>query len=149
MTRRSHRPQGDGGQVTILVIGFVVVALALVAVVTSAASLHLERTRLAALADLAALDAADAIADAAYFAPDGRAALLDDEVAAAVTGYLAAHPDESAGWDGVAVLEAGTPDGVTAHVRLGAAVRPAWLAWVLAPFSDGIAIEVSSSARGW
>ena len=44
-----RRGGGDEGQVTILVIGFVVVALALVAVVVSATQVHLERTRLAAL----------------------------------------------------------------------------------------------------
>ncbi len=62
-------PRRDDGQVTILVIGFVVVVLALIAVVVSATQVHLERTRLAALADLAALDAAEQISDAAYFQP--------------------------------------------------------------------------------
>jgi uncharacterized membrane protein len=149
------RGPGDDGQVTILVIGFVVVALALVAVVVSATAVHLERTRLAALADLAALDAADAISDAAYFGPDGASGvasgvpLSDADVAAAVTGYLVAHPDPAAGWDEVRVLAAGSPDGRTARVTLRAVVRPAWSAWVLAPFSDGIAIEASSSARAW
>ena len=170
----------DEGQVTILVIGFVVVALALVAVVVSATQVHLERTRLAALADLAALDAAGRVADAAYYAPSGSAdrvatggtppsggdprsgegesgapssgealALSDDDVAATVDAYLAEHPDAAARWTGLRVLEADSPDGSTARVRLGVVVRPAWTAWVLAPFTDGIAVEASSSARAW
>ncbi len=174
------RGRGDDGQVTILVIGFVVVALALVAVVVSATQVHLERTRLAALADLAALDAAGRVSDEAYFAPSGGAAsdgqvssrsrgensaagadgrdegasgaalaLSDDEVATTVDAYLTAHPDAAPRWTGLRVLEADAPDGRTVRVTLGAVVRPAWTAWVLAPFADGIAIEASSSARAW
>lgn len=174
---------------TILLIGFVVVALALVAVVASAAQVHLERTRLAALADLAALAAAEQVSDEAYFAPSdgpcispeagaagarggepdagagarrpGTAAgtagcaaptslvPTDDEVAAEVDGYLAHHPDAAARWTDLRVLEAGSPDGRTVRVTLGAVVRPAWAAWVLAPFTDGIAIGASSAARAW
>jgi hypothetical protein len=149
---------GEGGQVAILLVGLVVVAIALVTVVASAASLHLDRTRLAALADLAALDAADAISDAAYYggpsaaggaAPDDEPALTDADVAAAVDAYLRDHPDPAARWDEVRVLEATSPDGRTARVRLAAVVRPAMGSWVLAPFAGGIAIGASSSARAW
>jgi uncharacterized membrane protein len=148
------RPRGDGGQVTILVIGFVVVALALLAVVVSATQVHLERTRLAALADLAALAAAEQVSDEAYFAstaPTGGTALApsDEQVAATVDAYLTAHPDAAARWTGLRTLEADAPDGRTARVTLVAVVRPAWTAWLLAPFTDGIAIEASSSARAW
>ena len=147
--------RGDDGQVTILVIGFVVVALALIAVVVSATQVHLERTRLAALADLAALHAAEQVSDLAYFAPAGDSsvgtalAVSDEEVAATVDAYLTAHPDAAARWTDLRVVEAGAADGRTVHVTLGAVVRPAWTAWVLAPFTDGIAIEASSSARAW
>lgn len=134
---------------TILVIGFMVVALALITVVVAATSLHLERTRLAALADLAALDAADVVSDAAYFGRDGEPPLSDDDVAATVERYLADHPDTAARWDGLTVISASAPDARTAQVRLGAVVRPSWVSWVLAPFTDGIAIEASSSARAW
>ncbi len=177
------RAGGDGGQVTILVIGFVVVALALVAVVVSATQVHLERTRLAALADLAALDAAGRVADASYYAPPGSPgpggrvsgpgwpgpgsawssdsgagevawsgeglALSDEDVAVIVDAYLAGHPDAAARWTDLRVLEADSPDGTTVRVRLGVLVRPAWTAWLLAPFADGIAVEASSSARAW
>lgn len=152
------RPRRDDGQVTILVIGFVVVALALIAVVVSATQVHLERTRLAALADLAALDAAEQVSDAAYFQPlpdegqvpsDETLAPSDAEIVTRVDAYLVGHPDTAARWTDLRVLEAGSPDGSTVRVRLGTVVRPAWTAWVLAPFADGIAIEASSSARAW
>lgn len=169
---RSRRPRTlpgrDDGQVTILLIGCVVVALALIAVVASAAQVHLERTRLAALADLAALAAAEQVSDEAYFAPSGapcagtggdaaapgcatRAVSVpgDDEVTAAVDYYLTRHPDAAARWTGLRVVDAGSPDGRTVRVTLGAVVRPAWAAWVLAPFGDGIAIGASSAARAW
>ncbi len=192
----------DDGQVTVLVIGFVVLALAVVAVVTSAAQVHLERTRLAALADLAALAAAERVSDEAYFAPSGggpgtvggsaaadggpavteggpvateggpaatdgvpaasgaerpgpggtgRARLgpSDDEVVAVVDAYLHEHPDPSARWTGLRVVTASCPDGRTVRVTLAAVVRPAWTAWVLEPFTDGIAIGASSAARAW
>ena len=70
-------------------------------------------------------------------------------VATSVTGYLARHPDAAARWSGLQVLEADSPDGRTVRVRLAAVVRPAWTAWVLAPFTDGIAIGAWSEARAW
>jgi len=145
-----RRGGSDDGQVTILVIGFVVLALAVVAVVVSATQVHLERTRLAALADLAALAAAEGVSDEAYFS-SGTAGIApsDDEAASAVDAYLADHPDAAARWNDLRVLEADSPDGRTVRVTLAAVVRPAWTAWVLAPFTDGVAIGASSSARAW
>jgi len=147
-----ERP-ADAGQVTILAIGFMVVALALITVVVSATGVHLERKRLLALADLAALSASDALAEDRYFAPGAGGldepgiVLSDDEVRADVETYIADHPDLAARWDGVQVLEASTTDGRTVVVRLGAVTRPVLLSWVTAPWSDGIALEATSSAR--
>ena len=147
---------GDDGQVTILVIGFVVVALALVAVVASATQVHLERTRLADLADLAALDAAEQVSDEAYFAPAGDPhpsdpplGPSDEAVAATVEAYLAGHPDLAARWTDLRVLEADCPDGRTARVTLAAVVRPAWTGWLPATFTDGVTVVASASARAW
>ena len=140
----------DEGQVTILLIGFAVVALALVAVVASAAQVHLERTRLAALADLAALAAAAQVSDEAYFASGATGiAPSNEEVEATVESYLAAHPDAAARWTDLRVVESGSPDGRTVRVTLAAVVRPVWVAWVLAPFTDGVGIGAASSARAW
>ncbi|MFS0703295.1 pilus assembly protein TadG-related protein [Cellulomonas sp. 179-A 9B4 NHS] len=137
---------------TVLALGLAVLALLLVTVTVSATGVHLDRKRLLALADLAALAAADEVADDRYFA--GGAArgpagvpLTDASVRAAVTDYVADHPEQAARWDGVTVLEASTPDGRSVVVRLGAVTRPALLTWVMAPWSDGIALEAEAVAR--
>lgn len=143
-----RRPSGDDGQLAILLIGFVVVALALVSVVTAATNVHLTRARLAALADLAALDAADAIGRTAYYLPDGDATLTDEGVAAAVGEYLREHPDPGAG-EAVHVVEATSPDGRTVRVTLGSVARPALVAWLPGDVGDGFALVGSSSARAW
>ena len=138
----------------LLTLGFVVVALLLLTVVVSAAGVHLERKRLLALADLLALEGADAVGDDRYFVPGGSGPrtggvpLTDDSVRASVESYLSDNPDAAAAWDEFAVLDATTPDGRTAEVHLGAVVRPVLLSWVLAPWSDGIALEAESVARG-
>lgn len=153
---RHPRAESDDGQVMILTIGFVVVAILLITVVVSAAGVHLERKRLLALADVLALEAADAVGDDRYFAPgagDGDPGtaglpLTDTAVRAAVDGYLLDNPEAVAGWDQFAVLSATTPDGRSAEVHVGAVVRPVLMSWVLAPWSDGIALEAESTARG-
>lgn len=151
---RARRASGDDGQVMILTLGFVVVALLLLTVVVSAAGVHLERKRLLALADLLALEGADAVGDTPYFVPGeagpraGGVPLTDASVRASVDRYLRDNPGAAAAWDEFAVLDATTPDGRTAEVHLGAVVRPMFLSWVLAPWSDGIALEAESVARG-
>ena len=82
----------------ILTIGFVVVALLLITVVASAAGVHLERKRLLALADVLALEGADAVGDDRYYAPGAGPAspgcpLTDAAVRAAVDEYLRDNPD--------------------------------------------------------
>lgn len=133
-----------------------VLALLLVTAVISATGVHLDRKRLLATADAAAVAGADALADPTYFVegltptPDGGAVPLSDaEVRRVVERYLADHPEATAGLEGLRVLEVTSPDGHTAEVRLGALSRPVLLSWVTAPWSDGIALDASASARGW
>lgn len=150
------RPEGDRGQVMVLTLGFVVVALLLITVVVSAAGVHMERKRLLALADVLALEAADAVGDDEYFAPGAGQGdpgtegvpLTDAAVRAEVDRYLRDNPDAATAWDEFAVLSASTTDGRSAHVLLGAVVRPVLISWVLAPWQDGIALEAESVARG-
>lgn len=153
---RQHRTRGapqsrDDGQVMILSLGFAVLAILLVLVVVAATGVHLDRKRLLALADLAALSAADQVSTRYFGTAEDRGAsgvpLTDASVRAAAEQYVAEHPEPAARWDGVRVLEARSPDGLTAVVRLGAVTRPPVLTWVLAPWSDGVVLEVATTAR--
>lgn len=141
--------ESDDGQVMLLSLGFAVLAILLVLVVAAATAVHLDRKRLLALADLAALAAADQAGERYYSGDRGPAGVpLDDaDVRAAVEEYVAANPDPAARWDGVVVLDASTPDGRSAVVRLGAVTHPPLVTWVLAPWSDGIALEGEATAR--
>ncbi|GEA82126.1 pilus assembly protein TadG-related protein [Cellulomonas sp. CW35] len=146
---RLHRAGGaDDGQVIVLTFGVVVFASMLILVVASAAQLHLEHKRLVALADMLALDASDSIGENVYYGHEGKArlALTDGSVRGAVDDYLAAHPDETAGWRQFAVSEAVAAGPRTARVGLVARVRPSSTAWVLSAWTDGITIHAEASA---
>jgi len=149
--RRDAGRSTDDGQIMILSLGFGVLAILLVLVVTAATGVHLDRKRLLALADLAALSATDEISDGYFGAVEQRGSggipLTDATVLAAVEQYVRDHPEPAARWDGVQVLEATSPDGRSAVVRLGAVTRPPVVTWVLGPWSDGVELEVRGSAR--
>lgn len=149
LMRRLRTERGDEGQVLLLSIAYGVLALLLVTAVVSASGVHLERKRLLALADLAALDAADTLDEATYYGrADGDALLVLSSAAVreAVDEHLAAAP-EAARLDGLTVVDASTPDGRTARVTLGAVAHPTVLSWVTAGWSDGIPLTVTASAR--
>lgn len=150
----------ESGQIMLLALAFAALALALVLVLASASAVHIERKQLLALADAAALDAADAVDLAAFYgdtvlpgdAADPRAGaglvpLTDRTVRDAVQSHLAASP-AAAGVSAVRVGEpTGTPDGVTAEVTLTAIARPPFIPWALVGWSDGIALRATSTAR--
>ncbi|MEK8228451.1 pilus assembly protein TadG-related protein [Oerskovia sp. M15] len=107
---------------------FVAFALLLIAVVVSATGVHLDRKQLFDVADATALDAADSMTPDVFYrggvvAPvDGAALVLTDaEVEASVTAFLVAHPEMLTGLHDVTIIEAASPDGRTARVRLGRA----------------------------
>jgi len=148
-----RRPGGgsDDGQVALLVLGYCLVALALVLVVASASAVHLERKRLLAVADAAALDAADSF-DAGAFYADGTAPgrgvpVTDASVRASVDEYV-----ESRGaftdFDAFGVASpTGTPDGQTAEVTLVAVVTPPLVTSVIEDYAGGIPLRVTARAR--
>lgn len=164
----------DDGQVLLLSIGYALLALLLVTVVVSATGVHLERKRLLAVADQAALAGAQAFDADAYYrrqgaagedaggVGDGRPGHAGDApgsadtpglvllspplVRSAVTDHLEASPG-AARLEGLTLESATTPDGRTAVVTLRAVARPPLLSWVTAPWTDGIALHATSSAR--
>jgi hypothetical protein len=87
----SRRPQDEAGQTTLLIIGFFVIAVMLIAVVVDASAAFLRRQSLDAVADGAALAAADGVAgDQVYNGGLGHLAQIDPAAAAsAVERYLA------------------------------------------------------------
>ena len=141
----------DDGQVMLLSIGYGVLALLLVTVVVSATSVHLDRKRLLATADLAALAAADSIDVPAYYAggpaPEGPLVRpTPSTVRAAVEDHLAASP-EAARLPDLAIVEATTTDGRTARVTLRSVARIPLISAVTAPWADGIPLQVTAQAR--
>ena len=142
------RAAPDQGQISILLIGMVTVALLIVFGVVGVTSVQLSRIQLLDAADAAALDASDAIAEQQAYA-DGLGAgvpITDATVAEAATAYLASRPmpDRISGW---VVAGAGTPDGRTAAVTVTGTARVPVVTPVLAAFGGGVEITVTSTAR--
>ncbi len=89
----SRQPSREGrGQTTVLIVGFAIVAIMMVAVVVDASAAYLRRSGLDSLADGAALAAADGIEGRqVYEGGLGERAEIDAEAARRdVTGYLVA-----------------------------------------------------------
>lgn len=145
--------RADDGQVMLVAIAYGMLALLLVTAVVSATAVHLERKRLLATADLAALAAADALDTARFYAatPSESDPLLElspASVREAVSEHLATSP-EAGRLTGLTVVEATTDDGRTARVTLRSLAHVPLISWVTAPWSDGITLQVSTSARAY
>jgi hypothetical protein len=142
----------DEGQVLLLTLCYAVIALLLITVVASASTVHLERKRLLALTDQAALAAADTMGEDAYYGRDPSAGpdralvvLTSPSVRTAVEEHLERSPG-AARMTALTVVGTST-DGRTAEVTLGAVARPPLISWVTAAWSDGIALRATSRAR--
>lgn len=148
----------DEGSVLLLILGYTLIVFLLITVMVSATAVHLARTRLVDLADAAALDAADNLDEASYYASsesgsqppaglDGVVPINDAGVRDAVGGYLAAAPI-SPSLEQVMIGEpTGAPDARTAEVTLVAVVRPPLVTYVLLPWAGGIPLTATSRAR--
>jgi hypothetical protein len=145
------RARDDRGQISVLLLGYALIALAVVLTATSATAVHLARHRLLTVADGAALDAADALDRRRFYAevggagpaPDRVVSLSRESVRASATAYLqvAGEPDD------VRVAEpTGSPDGSTAEVTLTTTVRLPFVSALIGR-RRGIAVTVTSRAR--
>jgi hypothetical protein len=110
----SRRP--DDGQVSVLLVGFFVVAVLLVVVVVDASAAYLHRQRLDAVADGAAIAAVDALQEAPIYEQGlgERVALDPEEARALVATYL-----QGVGayrYAGLRYAVSTTPDSVTVRV---------------------------------
>ena len=152
--RATSTTRGDGGQIVPLVIGYALVALLLVVVVTDGTAVHLQRGRLYALADAAALDAADALDPAAFYtappSPTARRGILpvtDDGVRRAVTAYLDGAPTRLTGVTvGAATGATGATDGGVT-VTLTATARLPLVDAVVGRWAGGVPLRATAHAR--
>jgi len=151
---RSGHDDGESGRIMLLTAGCVAIGLMLVAMVASASDVHLDRKRLYDLADVLAVDAADAMPPERFYAGEARRpteggvlTLTDADVERSVVDYLHAHPATLHGLDGLHVVDASSPDGRTARVRLVATAHPPLLRWLTDAFGGGFTIDAASSAR--
>jgi uncharacterized membrane protein len=140
--------RSDDGQVMLLSIAYGLLALLLVTVVICASAVHLARKELLALADLAALEAADAMGDDTYYASPrtDQVTLTPDAVAGSVDAYLESAP-QSGRFSDLTVVEATTDDGRSAQVTLRAVADVPLLNVITAAWSDGVVLEVTGEAR--
>lgn len=137
----------ESGQVGVLIIGYVLLALLVITVIAAASSLYLGHKKLLSTADGAALAAADTFSLSQVQGTGGStpAAVLEgDMVRAEVQRYL----QESRAEERIASLrvapETGTPDGRTARVVLTAVVHPPIVNFLV---PDGVPISAQSDAR--
>ncbi|WP_313480432.1 pilus assembly protein TadG-related protein [Microbacterium sp.] len=128
---------GDDGSVLPLVLGYALLAIAVIFVGVCATDLYIAQKRLDSLADAAALAGSDGFTLEAE-GEGVRAELTDDGVrdqASAVIGAV----DSAA-----SLVSAGTPDGVSARVTVAAAWHPP----LLSPFvPDGVPLEATATSR--
>lgn len=135
----------ERGGVLALTLGALGVAAMLVAVIAVASAVYLNRRELLALADVTAAHAAANIDPDAYL--DGEIALTDDGVREAAEEFLASAPHNVVDAPGLALADPTGAVGATdAQVTLVALSKPAFLPWVLLPWSDGIALQVTATA---
>ncbi len=140
MRRREDHRRGrpdDEGSILLLTLGYALLAIAVILVCIDATSLYLAQKRLDALADAAALAGADGFT----LVVDGgepRAVLSDDGVRDQAEAIVAEVGD------GATVIEAGTPDGVSARVRVADTWRPPLVALFV---PDGVALSATATSR--
>ena len=146
----TDQPRGgqgsEAGQLTVMIVGFVLLALLLATVVVAASSIYIEHKKLLSLADGASVAAADSFTLGQLETGGGSptAVLTGARVRSAAVEFLD-RSSASTRFSGLAVGPGtGSPDGSTAVVVLSAAVHPPVVNFLV---PDGIRIEASSTAR--
>lgn len=142
--RRDERD--ESGQLMVMILGYVVLALLVATVVVGISAVYLEHKRLLSLADGASLAAADSytLGEVATQGESPSAVLNPARIRNVAADFVARSP-ASQRFSELAVTGAtGTPDGSTAVVVLSAAVHPPVVNFLI---PDGIRIEATSTAR--
>jgi hypothetical protein len=142
----TQRKTAEDGQMIVLIIGYVLLALLVATVVVGISSIYLEHKRLLSLADGASLAAADSftLGDVGSGGGGPAAVLGSDRVRHVASDFISRNPAAQR-FDRLEVSAAtGSPEGSTAVVVLTAAVHPPVVNFLV---PDGIRIEASSTAR--
>ena len=141
-----RRELDDNGQVLVMILGYVLLALLVATVVMGISAVYLEHKRLLSLADGASLAAADSYTLGEVGSQGGTpSAVLNPARVRNVAADFVARSPASQRFSALAVTgETGTPDGSTAVVVLSAAVHPPVVNFLI---PDGIRIEATSTAR--
>lgn len=139
MDRLNHpsRPaESEEGSILPLIIGYALLAIAVILVCVDATSLYIENKRLAGVADAAALAASDGFT----IDVDGGEAtivLADAEVTAQAQAIVDVY-------DSATLIAAESPDGVSARVTVATMWRPPFLS-IFVP--DGVPLEATATSR--
>ncbi|MBE3075531.1 MAG: hypothetical protein IMZ75_11420 [Actinobacteria bacterium] len=147
--RDANTEQGERGQISLLILGFTVIALMLIIGGVDVTAVQLARTRLLDAADGAALDASDALDNGSAYGGGLRSAveISDASVRQSATQYLAVEPRPHGISSWVLADGTGSPDGQTAVIRLRGTADIPIAASVLAAFGGSVSITVESRAR--
>ncbi|MBA4101443.1 MAG: hypothetical protein C0488_04320 [Arthrobacter sp.] len=140
------RANNEDGQMTVMILGYVTLALLVASVVIGISSVYLEHKRLLSLADGASLAAADSytLGDVDTQGGSPSATLNPARVRNVAADFVSRSPAAQR-FSGLAVAgSTGSPDGSTAVVVLTAAVHPPVVNFLV---PDGIKIEATSTAR--
>jgi hypothetical protein len=138
--------KSEDGQMMVMILGYVTLALLVTTVVIGISSVYLEHKRLLSLADGASLAAADSYTLGEVDTQGGTpsATLNPARVRNVAADFISRSPAAQR-FDGLAVTgSTGSPDGATAVVVLTAAVHPPVVNFLV---PDGIRIEATSTAR--
>ena len=139
----------EQGQISLLILGFTVIALMLIIGAVDVTAVQLARTRLLDAADGAALDASGALDNGSAYEAGLRSAVsvTDDSVRRSATEYLLAGPRPHGITSWVLADGTGSPDGQTAVIRLRGTAEIPIAASVLAAFGGSVTITVESRAQ--
>jgi hypothetical protein len=147
---KTQNREAEGGQITLLIIGFTIIALMLIIGAVDVTAVQLARVRLFDAADGAALDASDALDNGSAYEAGlrlGAVRITDGTVRQSATGYLAAQPRPHGISSWVLANGTGSPDGQTAVIVLRGTVDIPIAASVLSAFGGSVQITVESRAR--
>lgn len=135
--RRASSAGDDEGSVLPLLLGYVLLAVAVIFVCACATDLYIAQKRLDSLADAAALAEADGFT-LVVEGENVRAELTDAGVEEQAAAVVAAVTTEAE------LTQAGAPDGVTARVTVTAAWHPPLFSLFV---PDGVPLQATATSR--